>query len=95
MVFTEILMLFRIYWQRIRFIWLLILALDDSSAKTEKSTLFRTPRIIGGTQTAKNEYPFMVFLSSDADVNSCGGSLIAPNIVLSAAHCRGKLHHYA
>ncbi|XP_014277254.1 venom serine protease 34 [Halyomorpha halys] len=39
-------------------------------------------RIVGGKETRKNEYPWMVSLS-----NGCGGSIITPWHVLTAAHC--------
>jgi hypothetical protein len=45
-------------------------------------------RIIGGTQAGQNEYPFAVSLQ-DHIGHFCGGSLIARDVVLSAAHCQG------
>lgn len=50
------------------------------------------PRIVGGTNAANGAYPFMVALlnASQPDPNKgqfCGGSLIAPHWVLTAAHC--------
>jgi Trypsin len=38
--------------------------------------------IIGGRVAAPNEYPYFAHL----DAISCGGSLIAPDIVLTAGH---------
>jgi len=39
-------------------------------------------RIVGGSQSSVGEFPYYVDLNG-----GCGGSLIAPNVVLSAAHC--------
>jgi trypsin len=45
------------------------------------------PRIIGGQDATPGSYPFFVSLLVQG--HACGGSLIAPDIVLSAAHCVG------
>jgi secreted trypsin-like serine protease len=54
----------------------------------------RLPRklIFGGHEVTPNRYPFLVSLfqrnySSSELYFSCGGSLIAPSVVLTAAHC--------
>ena len=44
------------------------------------------PRIINGTDAPVNRYPYTVSLQY-SDVHFCGGSLIAPDLVISAAHC--------
>jgi hypothetical protein len=47
-------------------------------------------RIIGGTAVPASEFPDCVAVGSDAQWG-CTGTLIAPNVVLTAAHCE-ELH---
>ena len=44
-------------------------------------------RIIGGSDAPANRYPYTVALTNGGDDFFCGGSLIAPDIVVTAAHC--------
>ena len=44
------------------------------------------PRVVGGSDATEGEYPFMVMVGSNGQL-SCGGSLVASNVVLCAAHC--------
>jgi len=46
--------------------------------------------IIGGYQAAKDRYPYYVALLDANDEIQCGGTLVAPDIVLTAAHCKGS-----
>ncbi|MFJ9892943.1 trypsin-like serine protease [Streptomyces sp. NPDC091280] len=56
-----------------------------------KKTATKTPYIIGGTETTISSAPWMVQLAYYDDTTGdgyfCGGTLVAPNKVLTAAHC--------
>ena len=43
-----------------------------------------TPKIVGGTDAAPGEFPWFV------KGFGCGATLVAPNVVVSAAHCVGS-----
>jgi hypothetical protein len=46
------------------------------------------PSVVGGTSSPKTEWPWLVALSTvDFPFPFCNGTLIAPSIVLTAAHC--------
>jgi hypothetical protein len=52
-----------------------------------RRSLAVTPRIVGGEKAPKGRYPYMVALVDRGMKLVCGGSLIAPNVVLTASHC--------
>jgi trypsin len=45
-------------------------------------------RIIGGQETSKMRFPYAVSIQDNIG-HFCGGSLIAPDMILTAAHCQG------
>ncbi|WHT17967.1 serine protease [Crossiella sp. CA-258035] len=47
----------------------------------------RSARIVGGTTTNTSAHPWAVYLTGRAGNQYCGGTLIAPTKVLTAAHC--------
>jgi len=50
-------------------------------------------KIIGGVYSAANRYPYLASLTYAGSIHLCGGSLIAKDIILSAAHCAGYSSH--
>jgi len=44
-------------------------------------------RIVGGVEARPNSHPWIVSLQSEWGSHFCGGTLIAPNVVITAAHC--------
>lgn len=83
--------------------WMLLYIYSDSvpGCGVSKVKLF-DKRIIGGQEAERGEWPWQVSLVKESYSyygrrfsHSCGGTLIAPQWVLSAAHCfRGYVKHY-
>ncbi|MBV8932061.1 MAG: trypsin-like serine protease, partial [Kutzneria sp.] len=59
-------------------------AADNSSTPPPSSA---HPFVVGGTQASTATYPFVVFLTDTTGFQFCGGTLVAPNKVVTAAHC--------
>ncbi|WP_112273405.1 S1 family peptidase [Lentzea terrae] len=44
-------------------------------------------QIVGGTRASTSTYPWVVYLATSSGSQYCGGTLVAPNKVVTAAHC--------
>ena len=73
-----------------------ILSKTASVGRKEKSRLLRGSafqeekkhaRIVNGVEAVRGITPWMVSLQTSYGFHFCGGSLISPNEVLTAAHC--------
>jgi secreted trypsin-like serine protease len=56
---------------------------------TQSSNLRNRNLVIGGYGAIQDRYPYYVALQNAENKTECGGTLIAPDVVLTAAHCRG------
>lgn len=60
----------------------LSLALAGQTAASAAPLQGPSPSVVGGTTAAQGEFPWMTRLSM-----GCGGAVVAPRVVLTAAHC--------
>jgi len=65
----------------------LFIQLSSAQARVRVSRPNPEDRIVGGEEAPVNRYPSIALLSDKYGNFVCGGSLILPNVVLSAAHC--------
>ena len=70
----------------------------DSNTSSENRQIERSasvqiqPKIVGGDSAATNSFPSVAALIKQHRYFHCGATLIASNVVLTAAHCVGNVH---
>ena len=70
-------------------------AQGDKSSELPENLLRAAPRIVGGDETTIGEWPWQVAITANSlyfggngfERHICGGSLVTPTIVVTAAHC--------
>ncbi|MGA7397654.1 MAG: serine protease [Solirubrobacterales bacterium] len=60
---------------------------SDATDGGARSSVVVQPRIVGGSDTTFEAYPWQVLITAAGFQQHCGGALIHPMIVLTAAHC--------
>jgi trypsin len=62
--------------------------MSHSSPQQENIFIGPQAKIIGGNNAQEGRYPYVVSLLTYFGTHTCGGTLVAPDVVLTAAHCR-------
>jgi trypsin len=64
-------------------------ALDSNAELVANADMTGATRIIGGTEAVEDRFSYALSLQAYGTTHYCGGSLIAKDVVLTAAHCEG------
>jgi secreted trypsin-like serine protease len=60
---------------------------NEKNMKASPMEILNKGRIVGGSDAQLGSYPFFVLLEGAMTGLLCGGSLVAPDVVLTAGHC--------
>lgn len=70
-----------------KYLFLIVASLALAQASVIDSDVGISPYIVGGEDANIEDFPWMVTLYTSGNSFTCGGSIIAPNWILTAAHC--------
>lgn len=72
--------------------------MDDPTTETvtvgSVTPVFREPRIVGGKFAVVGQFPYqvLIYVNKDSGMHLCGGTIISPLHILTAAHCLVRVH---
>lgn len=64
-------------------------ALENNAELVGNANISGATRIIGGTEAVEDRFSYALSLQAYGTTHYCGGSLIAKDVLLTAAHCEG------
>ena len=72
-----------------RFLIVSSLFASAGAAYLKPAPAFAQDRVVGGAPASAGQFPFYAYVqvTKDAGAVACGGSVISPTYVLTAAHC--------
>ncbi|KAJ8676036.1 hypothetical protein QAD02_011822 [Eretmocerus hayati] len=78
--------------ERTKFIDVAAMGMEETSSIADLGIIHasRTKRVVGGSAVNEYDYPFVVPLLNSNNKVRCSGTVLAPNLILTAAHCLVK-----